>query len=86
MINTDLIIIRLDYNATFGASFNRPLPPHAPKMTEKFYMKNWETGKNILSEIEITSQVWKKTNGIRLNKGRVAQSSCKRGLLDAGKG
>lgn len=56
MINTDLIIIRLDYNATFGASFNRPLPLHAPKMKEKFYIKNWETGKNILSEIEIMSQ------------------------------
>ena len=60
MINTDLIIIRLDYNATFGASFNRPLPLHAPKMTEKFYIKNWETGKNIRSEIEIMSQFWKK--------------------------
>lgn len=57
MINNDLIIIRLHYNATFGASFNHPLPPHAPKMTEKFfYIKNWETGKNILSEIEIMSQ------------------------------
>lgn len=35
-----------------------------------FYIKNWETGKNILSEIEIMSQFWKKNKWDQTKQGK----------------